>query len=186
LVVDIGGGTTEIAVISLGGIVLGKSIRLAGDEMTEAIINYVKLKYALLLGEATAEEVKLNIGNCRLEKEKFYVVRGRDLERGLPKSAKLSSLEIREALASIINEIVGQIGNVLEETPPELIADIMKEGVYLSGGGALLTGIDKVIAEAVKIPVNVVEDPLACVVRGCGKLLENPSLLSKVRVTRGL
>jgi len=94
--------------------------------------------------------------------------------------------KFREALASIINEIVGQIGNVLEETPPELIADIMKEGVYLSGGGALLTGIDKVIAEAVKIPVNVVEDPLACVVRGCGKLLENPSLLSKVRVTRGL
>ena len=186
LVVDIGGGTTEIAVISLGGIVLGKSIRIAGDEMNEAIINYVKLKYSLLLGEGTAEDVKIKIGTCRPEKEKFYVVRGRDLERGLPKSIKLSNVEVQEALSSIINEIVGNIADLLEETPPELMADIMEEGVYLAGGGALLEGIDKVISEAIKIPVNIVEDPLACVVRGCGALLENPDLLYRVRLTRGL
>lgn len=186
LMVDIGGGTTEIAVISLGGIVLEKSIRVAGDEMNEAIINYVRLKYSLLLGESTAEDVKIKIGTCIVDKEKFYVVRGRDLERGLPKSIKLSSAEVQEALSPIINEIVGNIADLLEETPPELMADIMKDGIYLAGGGSLLSGIDKVISEAVKIPVNIVEDPLACVVRGCGRLLEDPALLYRVRLTRGL
>lgn len=186
LIVDIGGGTTEIAVISLGGVVLGKSIRIAGDEMNEAIINYVRLKYSLLLGEATAEDVKMKIGTCRFEKEKRYVVRGRDLERGLPKSIKLSNSEVQEALSPIVNEIVGNIVDLLEETPPELMADIMKEGIYLAGGGALLEGIDKVISEAIKMPVNIVDDPLACVVRGCGILLERPDLLYRVRLTRGL
>lgn len=185
-IVDIGGGTTEIAVISLGGVVLGRSIRVAGDEMNEAIINYIRLKYSLLLGETTAEEAKIALGNCFLEKEKFFVIRGRDLEKGLPRSVKLSSSEVREAILPIINEIIKNISDVVEETPPELVADIMESGIYLAGGGALIDGIDRLVQEAVNIPVNIVDDPLACVVRGCGKLLEDYSLLFKVRVTRGV
>ncbi len=185
-IVDIGGGTTEIAVISLGGIVLGRSIRIAGDEMNEAIVNYVRLKYSLLLGETTAEEAKMSIGSCFSEKEKFFVVRGRDLEKGLPRSVKLSSFEVREAILPIVNEIVKNISDVLEETPPELVADVMQSGIYLAGGGALLEGIDKLVRDSVNIPVNIVDDPLSAVVRGCGKLLEDVALLFKVRLTRGL
>jgi rod shape-determining protein MreB len=185
-IVDIGGGTAEIAVISLGGIVLGRSIRVAGDEMDEAIVNYVRLKYSLLLGEPTAEEVKINIGSCVHEKERYIVVRGRDLEMGLPKSVKLSSSEIREALAPTIQEIVGNVADTLEETPPELIADVMERGVVMAGGGSLLPGIDKIINEATKMPVWIADDPITCVVRGCGKVLEDSVLLSKIRVTKGL
>jgi rod shape-determining protein MreB len=185
-IVDIGGGTTEIAIISLGGIVLGRSVRIAGDEMNEAIINYVRLKYSLLIGESTAEDVKISIGSCRQEKEKFHVVRGRDLERGLPRSIKLSSFEVQEALTPIIQEITANVVDTLEETPPELVSDIIQRGIYMAGGGALLSGIDKVIADAVKMPVVIAEDPLTCVVRGCGKVLEDPSLLYKIRVTGGL
>ncbi len=185
-VVDIGGGTTEIAAISLGGIVVGRSIRIAGDEMTEAVINYVRLKYSLLLGETTAEEVKINIGTCVNDKENFFVVRGRDLEKGLPKSIKLSSLEIQEALAPTIREIVATIVEVLEETPPELVSDIMEHGIVMAGGGSLLRGIDKIVAEESKMPVWVADDAFTCVVRGCGKILEDNSLLRKIRVTRGL
>jgi len=185
-IVDIGGGTTEIAVISLGGIVLGRSIRIAGDEMNEAIINYVRLKYSLLLGETTAEEVKINIGGCsNSAKEKFFVVRGRDLEKGLPKSVKLSNHEVQEALVPVIQEITGTIVEVLEETPPELVGDIMERGIVLAGGGSLLDGIDKLISEKTKMPVYVADDPLTCVVRGCGKVLEDYSLLAKIRVTKG-
>src|SRR3990167_4096906 len=133
-IVDIGGGTSEMAVISMGGIVVGRSIRVAGDEMNEAIVNYVRLKYSLLLGEATAEEVKISIGTCTpLKEEKFFVVRGRDLETGLPKSIKLSGNEIREALMPTIQEIVGNIVNTLEETPPELVSDVMEKGIILAG-----------------------------------------------------
>jgi len=183
-IVDIGGGTSEIAVISLGGIVLGRSIRVAGDEMDEAIISYVRLKYSLLLGEATSEEVKINIGTCIPGKEKYHVVRGRDLETGLPKSIKLSSSEVREALTPTIQEIVKNISATLEETPPELISDIMERGIIMAGGGSLLPGIEAVVAEATKMPTFVAEDPITCVVRGCGIVLEDSSLLANIKVTR--
>jgi len=185
-VVDIGGGTTEIAVISLGGIVLGRSIRVAGDEMDEAIANYVRLKYSLLLGEETSEEVKINIGSAGSGPEKFHVVRGRDLESGLPKSVKLSSSEIREALAPTVQEIIGNIAETLEETPPELISDIMEKGIIMAGGGSLLLGIDKKVAEEIRMPVWIADDPITCVVRGCGKLLEDTLLLRKIKITKGL
>lgn len=185
-VVDIGGGTSEIAVISLGGIVLGRSIRVAGDEMDEAITSYVRLKYSLLLGQATAEEVKIGIGALTQGPDKFATIRGRDLETGLPKSIKLSGSEIREALSPIIQEIITNITDTLEETPPELTADIMQAGIYLAGGGALFSGIDKMVTEATKMPTVVVDDPMACVVRGCGICLDNPGLLKKIRVSKGL
>lgn len=185
-IVDIGGGTSEMAVISLGGTVVGRSIRVAGDEMNESIINYVRLKYSLLLGETTSEEIKISIGTCTQSKEdKYFVVRGRDLETGLPKSLKLSSSEIREALSSVIQQIVGNIVDTLEETPPELVSDIMERGITLAGGGALLSGIDELIAAATKMPVYIADDPLACVVKGCGKILEDMSLLKRIRLTRG-
>ena len=173
-------------IISLGGIVLGRSIRIAGDEMDEAIINYVRLKYSLLLGQPTAEAVKIGIGSAISAKDKFTVVRGRDLETGLPKSIKLTSGEIQEALGPIIQEIIGNIVDTLEETPPELTSDIMERGITLAGGGSLIAGIDKMISEATKMPVWVAEDPLTCVVRGCGILLEDAGLLKKLRITKGL
>lgn len=184
-IVDIGGGTSEVAVISLGGVVVGRSIRIAGDEMNEAIVNYVRLKYSLLLGEPTAEDVKINIGTSTSSKEKFAVVRGRDLETGLPKSVKLSSSEIQEALAPIVQEIVRNIVDTLEETPPELVADIMQRGIIMAGGGSLLPGIEAVVTEATKVPTFIADDPLTCVVRGCGRILEDISLLTRIRTTRG-
>lgn len=185
-IVDIGGGTSEIAVISLGGIVIGRSVRVAGDEMDEAIINYVRLKYSLLLGQPTAEAVKIGVGAAIASKDKYTVVRGRDLETGLPKSVKLTSGEIQEALSPIVQEIVANIVDTLEETPPELTSDIMEKGITLAGGGALLPGIDKIIAEATKMPVWIADDPLTCVVRGCGICLDDPTLLKRIRVTKGL
>lgn len=186
-IVDIGGGTSEIAVISLGGIVLGRSLRVAGDEMDESIINYVKLKYSLLLGQPSAEAVKIAISSAvNFEKPKNFVVRGRDLETGLPRSVKLIDDEIREALGPTIQEIIAGISDTLEETPPELISDIMERGIHLAGGGSLIYGIDKAISEATKMPVFIAEDPLTCVARGCGKLLENPLMLGKLKITRGL
>lgn len=196
-IVDIGGGTSEIAVISLGGIVIGRSVRIAGDEMDEAIIHYARLKYSLLLGQPTAEKVKIEI--CGINRSgasesipkipvasRFTVVRGRDLETGLPKSIKLTSAEIQEALSPIIQEIVANIVDTLEETPPEISADVMERGITLAGGGALISGVDKIIAEATKMPVNIAEDPLTCVVRGCGMCLTDANLLKKIRVTKGL
>ena len=192
-IVDIGGGTTEIAVISLGGIVMGRSIRVAGDEMEEAIINYVRLKYSLLLGQPTAENVKMGIGSILPAKDLpankqigFTVVRGRDLETGLPKSIKLTGSEIQEAISPIIQEIVTDIVDTLEEIPPELTSDIMERGIVLAGGGSLINGIDKIISEATKMPVWIAEDPLTCVVRGCGICLEENGLLKRIRVTKGL
>jgi rod shape-determining protein MreB len=186
-IVDIGGGTTEIALISLGGSVLGRSIRIAGDEMDEAIISYMRLKYSLLLGQPTAEAVKISIGSAVVEeKEKYYVVRGRDLETGLPKSVKLTSGEIREALLPILNEIATNIKETIEEAPPELVSDIMENGIFMAGGGSLLSGIDKYVSEITNMPVTVSDDPLTCVVRGCGKVLSDSSLLKRIRITSGL
>lgn len=185
-VVDIGGGTTEIALISLGGVVIGRSVRIAGDEMDEAVINYVRLKYSLLLGQPTAENTKMTIGSANLGREKFSVVRGRDLETGLPKSIKLSSNEVREALSPILTEIVSNIKEAIEESPPELISDIMEKGVVLTGGGSLIEGIDKLVTDVTKMPVWIAPDPLTSVVRGCGKVLEDPKLLARIRVTSGL
>lgn len=187
LVVDIGGGTTEIALISLGGIVINKCLRVAGDEMDEAIVNYARLKYGLLIGLPTAEEVKIQIGSAyKLTKEDQTVIRGRDLASGLPQSLKMSSEEIREALNSVVQQILTGVEDVVEEAPPELISDILKGGIMMAGGGAQLRGLDKLIAEETKMPVWVADDPMTAVVRGCGQLLENDKLLKKVRVVRGL
>lgn len=187
MIVDIGGGTTEIAVISLGGIVINKSLRIAGDEMDEAVASYVRLRHSLLLGIATAEAAKISVGNAYPSKEdKHTVVRGRDLENGLPKSIKLTSSEIREAIAPVVNQIIEAIDETVEEIPPELVGDVLEQGITLAGGGALLTGIDRAVAEATKMPVWITEDPLSCVVRGAAKLLDNNYLLDKVRVTGGL
>lgn len=188
MIVDIGGGTTEIAIISLGGIVINRSIRVAGDELDEAIVNYMRTRYGMLIGERTAEEVKIEIGSAYPvgKDDLATVVRGRDLSTGLPKSLKLGASEIREALTPIINEIIGAIQEVLEEAPPELLTDIVERGIFLAGGGALIRGLDKKIAEETKLPVYISDDPLTTVVRGCGKVLDNLNLLSKVRVTGGL
>jgi rod shape-determining protein MreB and related proteins len=187
MIVDIGGGTTEIAVISLGGIVINKSLRVAGDELDEAIVNYVRLKHSLLLGMPSAEAAKIAIGSAYHAKDdKHTVVRGRDLENGLPKSVRLTSSEVREAMAPVLNVIIEAVNETVEEIPPELVGDILEQGITLAGGGSLLTGIDKAIAEAAKMPVWIANDPLTCVVRGAAKLLDNRPLLDRVRVIGGL
>lgn len=189
MIVDIGGGTTEIAVISLGGMVLNRSLRIAGDELDEAITSYMRVRYGMLIGEKTAEEAKLEIGSAYpLDKQDSMatVIRGRDLASGLPKSLKITAAEIREALTPIVSQIISAIHEVLEETPPELLTDIVDRGIYLAGGGALIKGLDKRIAEETKLPVYVADDPLTTVVRGCGEVLDNLDLLSKVKVTGGL
>lgn len=185
MVVDIGGGTSEIAVLSLGGIVLNKSLRIAGDELTEAIIHFARMKYGLLLGEASAEEVKMAVGSAAPTEGKkplSAVVRGREIQSGLPKSLKLTEAEVREALAPTLQQIVRAVKDVLEETPPELVSDILQHGITMAGGGSLIRGIDKMIAEATSMPVWVTEDPMTAVARGCGILLSDERLLSKVKV----
>ncbi|OGE20296.1 rod shape-determining protein [Candidatus Daviesbacteria bacterium RIFCSPLOWO2_01_FULL_43_38] len=187
LIMDIGGGTTEIAVISLGGMVVNRSLRIAGDELDQDIINYMKMRYGMLIGDRTAENIKIEIGSAvPLKTEKETVVRGRDLSTGLPKSIKISSTEIREALTGTVNQIIGTLAEVLEETPPELLSDLLERGVVIAGGGALLRGLDQKIAEETKMPVYIADDPLTTVVRGCGMVLENLDLLAKVKVTGGL
>lgn len=189
IIVDIGGGTTEIAVVSLGGVVVNKSIRVAGDELDEAIISYLRLKYGVLIGQPTAEELKLTIGSAHTghnDEEKFSVIRGRDLETGLPRSIKISSSEVREALYPVITLIINAIKDLIEETPPELVGDILNRGIALAGGGALLQNIDIAISEATKMPVWITDDPLTAVVRGTGKVLTNQKLLEKIKVTGGL
>lgn len=187
MIVDIGGGTTEIALISLGGIVINRSIRVAGDEMDAAVTTYIRLKHSLLMGDASAEAAKIAVGNAYYKtEEKHTVVRGRDMETGLPKSVKLTSSELREAIAPVVNQIIEAINETVEEIPPELIGDVLEQGITLAGGGSLLLGIDKAISEATKMPVWIVDDPLTCVVRGAAKLLDNDKLLSKVKVTGGL
>ncbi len=181
---DIGGGTSEIAVLSLGGIVVNRSIRVAGDEMDEAIIVFMRLKYSLLIGEQTAEFIKLSVGSAfPIDKvDHATVVRGRDIETGLPKSVRVTETEVREALASVVQEIIGGVSETIEETPPELVGDIVEHGIVLAGGGSLLRGMDKLIANELKMPVWLADDPQTAVVRGCGKLLDEATLLRKVKV----
>jgi rod shape-determining protein MreB len=181
MVVDIGGGTSEVAVISLGGIVVSRSLRVAGDEFDDSIVHYIKKEYNLMIGERTAEAIKIKIGSAYpLEEEQTYNVSGRDLVTGLPKELSISSMEIREALREPVNSVVDSIKLTLEKTPPELAADIMERGIMLAGGGALLQGLDKLIAEETGIPVFVAEQPLDCVVMGTGKVLEEIDTLSNV------
>lgn len=220
MIVDIGGGTTEIAIISLGGIVVSRSLKIAGLEMDQAISHYIRLRYGLLIGETSAEELKIKIGsafksakrkvartagsgqasekksdekegeeNVQIEEEKgekMAIVRGRDIETGLPKSIRLTETEIREALAQVLTRIIEEIADVLEETPPELTGDILEHGILLTGGGSLLPGLDHLIVERIHMPVILASDPLTSVVRGTGKVLEDASLLSRVKVTGGL
>lgn len=188
MIVDIGGGTTEIAVISLGGMVTGKSLRIAGDELDQDIVSYMRTRYGMLIGDRTAEDTKKEVGSAFIggPGAREAVVRGRDLSTGLPKSVKVSADEIREALSGTINQIVTAIQEVLEETPPELLGDITDRGIALAGGGALLKGLDKRIAQETKLPVWVADDPLTAVVRGCGRVLDDLDLLSRVKVTGGL
>ena len=174
LVVDIGGGTTEIAVISLGGIVTWKSLRVAGNELDSNIIQYARDKFNLLLGERTAEQIKIEIGSAFPNKEiKEAKMRGRDLITGLPKEVIINSSQLQEALARTIRLFIDNIKSTIEITPPELVADIYERGLILSGGGALLRGLDKAIQEETKIPVHVIDDPLTAVVRGTGLILED-------------
>ncbi len=184
MIVDIGGGTTEVAVISLGGIVVSRSIRIGGDEMDTDIVNFARREYNLLMGERTAEEIKIAVGSAYPgANQRTVTFRGRDLLTGLPRSVEVGSEQIREALEPSVAAIVVAIKDTLEETPPELVADIMDQGIVLAGGGALLAGLDRRVAEITQMPVHVADDPLTCVVRGCGKVLEELDTLERVLVT---
>lgn len=182
MVVDIGGGTTDIAVISLGGIVASESLRVAGNRMDEVIIRHVKSAHNLMIGERTAEEIKTRVGSAYpLEQETRFTVRGRDLVEGLPKTVEVTSEEIREALTEPVNAIIEKVKRVLEQTPPELSADIIERGIVLTGGGALLRGLDHLLCAATNIPVYVAEDPLSCVAVGTGRALEELSVIRKTK-----
>ncbi|MGM0420566.1 MAG: rod shape-determining protein [Bacillota bacterium] len=172
MIIDIGGGTSEIAVISLGGIVVSESLRLGGDQLDSDICRYVREKYNMVVGEKTAEEIKFEIGSALVTEEKTIEVRGRDLMTGLPRTLELKASEINEALAESIGAIVEAVRSVLEQTPPELASDIMDTGVIMTGGGSLLNNFDKLISEETEIPVFLAEDPLTCVVRGTGQAIE--------------
>lgn len=180
MVVDIGGGTTDIAVISLSGIVTSESLRVAGNRMDEVITRHIKSAHNLMIGERTAEEIKMRIGSAYpLEQELTYIVRGRDMVEGLPKSVEVSSLEIREALSDPVNAIVEKVKRVLEYTPPELSSDIIEAGIVLTGGGALLRGLDRLLIAATGIPVRVADDPLSCVAIGTGRALDEMPVIRR-------
>src|SRR3989338_5703300 len=214
MVVDIGGGTTEIAVISLGGIVVSRSLRLGGDNMDQALGHYIRLRHGILLGDATIENLKIKIGsaykkssklkfksekltekakeseeNVKIEvegREKMAIVRGRDIETGLPKSLRITEIEVREALSPVITRIIEQVAGVLEESPPELTNDILEHGILLTGGGSLLPGFDHLVVERTRMPVVHASDPLTTVAKGTGKVLEDQDLLNRVKVIGGL
>jgi len=201
MIVDIGGGTTEIGVISLGGIVVSRSLPIAGDALDEAISTYIRIRHGLLIGEKTAEEIKLTLGNVYLPEKskkpsiatdvkekvsKTMIIRGRDIESGLPKSLRITETQVREALSPCISEIIDSIVEVLEEAPPELTADILEHGILVTGGGSQLAGIDGLITDRTRIAVTLAEDPMTTVVRGTGKVLEDKKLLERVKVTGGL
>jgi len=182
-VVDIGGGTTEVAIISLGGIVLAKSLRIAGDKLNEDIIRYAQEEFKLLIGERTAEEIKIGIGSAYpLKEERQLPMRGRNLVTGLPEEILVSNEDVRRAMEKSINQILTEIKTAIEESPPELLADVMANGIYLSGGGSLLRGLDTFIQKETKVPVKIIEDPMTAVVRGAGLVLENLDELHEILV----
>ena len=181
MIVDIGGGTTDVAVISLSGIVIAKSVRVASNEMDEAIIQYIKKKYNLLIGERSAEQVKIKIGSAYpLDEPLEMEIKGRDLTYGIPKTLNINDSEIREALEGVVQTIIEVVKNTLEKTPPELAADIVDRGIILCGGGALLKNLDKRLREETSLPIFIADDPLSSVVLGAGKILENLPLLEKI------
>lgn len=181
MIVDIGGGTTDVAVISLSGVVIAKSVRIASNEMDEAIIQYIKKKYNLLIGERTAEQVKIKIGSAfPLDEPLEMEIKGRDLTYGIPKTLNVNDSEIREALESVVQPLIEVVKNTLEKTPPELAADIVDRGIILCGGGALLKNLDKRLREETSLPIFIADDPLSSVVLGAGKILENLPLLEKI------
>jgi rod shape-determining protein MreB len=184
MVVDIGGGTTEVAVVSLGGIVTSQSIRIGGDELDEAIIQYIKKEYSLMLGERTAEEIKMAIASAfPMPEEPQAEIRGRDLVTGLPKTIIVSAEEIRRAIEEPVNAIVDAVKNTLDKTPPELAADIMDKGIVLAGGGSLLKGLDERLKHETGMPIHIAEDPLFAVVKGSGKCLEEFEALKRVLIS---
>jgi rod shape-determining protein MreB len=184
-IIDIGGGTTEVAVISLGGIVLAKSLRIAGDKLNSDIIQAAQEEYKLTIGERTAEDIKIGIGSAYLLKEKKDMpMRGRNLITGLPEEIIVSDDEIRKAMERSVRQIVNEIKTTIEETPPELLADIMAKGIYLAGGGSLLRGLDILVAKETKIKTKIVDDPVTAVVRGAGQVLENLDTLEEVLVEK--
>jgi rod shape-determining protein MreB len=185
MILDIGGGTTEVAVISMGGIVTTNSIRVAGDKMDDAIIQYVKRRYNLFIGERTAEQVKITLGNAFPgdEDEASMEVKGRDVVSGIPKTLELTADEVKEALTEPLNSIVDVVRITLERTPPELASDIVDKGIVMTGGGALLKNIDVLLRNAVNLPITIVDDPLSTVVMGSGKLLDDNDLLREVALS---
>lgn len=183
MIIDIGGGTTEVAIMSLSGIVFSRSVRVGGDELDEAIVQYMKRVYNLMIGERTAEEIKIAIGSAYpLEEELTLEIRGRDLGAGLPKTVVVTSQEIRQAMSDPIESIVGAVRYALERCPPELSADLIDRGIVLSGGGALLRGMDKLIEEETGLAVNIADDPLAAVALGTGRIIEDEDLLHKIAI----
>ena len=186
MIVDIGGGTTEVALISFSGIVYSKSVRVAGDELDEAIVNYLKRAYNLMIGERTAEDIKIRLGSAYpLEKEISLEVKGRDLVAGLPKTIKISSQEIRDAMSDPLSTIVDSVRTALESCPPELAADLVDRGMMLAGGGALLRGLDKLLQDETGLPVHIAEDPLSAVAEGTGMVLSEIEFLRKVTSREG-
>lgn len=179
MVIDIGGGTTDIAVLSLGGIVNSTSIKIAGNSFDREIMKYIKNKYKLLVGERTAEKIKLTIGNISCKKKDKMDVRGRDIVTGLPKTITITSEEINEALSGNVNIIVQSVKNILEQIPPELSADIIDKGIVLTGGGSLLEGLDQLLESELKVPIYLASNPLTCVAEGAGIMLENINLIDK-------
>lgn len=182
MIVDIGGGTSDIAVLSLGDIVVDKTIRIAGDEMDQDIIDYVRDKYNILIGERTAEDVKIAIGSASpLEEEQTVIIQGRDLITGLPKSVEFTSVEAREAMLNSIEQITDAVKDAIEETPPELLTDLLTSGINLAGGGALIRGLDKLWQSELNVPVNIVNDPMSTVARGTSLMLDHIELLERIQ-----
>jgi rod shape-determining protein MreB len=183
MILDIGGGTTEVAVISLAGVVYSRSVRIAGDAMDEAIVAYVKRKYNLLIGERTGESIKITLGTAIPESApRTMPVRGRDMLTGLPKTVQMSSMEVYDAMAESVQAIVNTVLAALERTPPELVADIIDQGIVMAGGGALLPGLDTLLREETGLPVTVADEPLFSVVQGVSQVLEDIDLLEKISV----
>lgn len=186
MIVDIGGGTSDIAVISLGGIVTSESLRVAGNRMDEVIIRHIKTVYSLMIGDRTAEDIKIQIGSAYpLDKELSMEVKGRDMVAGLPKTIVVTSMEIREALSEPVTQIIEKAKRVLEKTPPELASDIIDRGIMLTGGGAMLRGIDKLLNASTNIPIYIADDPLSCVVLGTGRALEELSAIRESAIVTG-